>query len=240
VVPSPWLPSWLGLAWATIFAVILIAHLWHIVVMTGRDRLWHSVHVLMALGMIVMFTPTGRMIVPSRVGMAFFAAIAVAVAGLLVWDYAHGHHIGQLWVANVVDVIAMIYMFAMISTHVVWLTILLVVWLVLQAAGWVTGRLWGVLEAGGLGGTRLVQTRVPAATKVIAGPAARQPHQDLAAYTTSGNTTPGYSTSAHNHSHGARLVISTTLTLMVLGMAYMLIAMQFGMPPMPGMPMTAP
>jgi Domain of unknown function (DUF5134) len=227
VVPSPWLPSWLGLAWATIFAVILIAHLWHIVVMTGRDRLWHSVHVLMALGMIVMFAPTGRMIVPSAAGMAFFAATAVAVACPLVWEYAHRHDIGRLWLLNVIDLTAMVYMFAMMSTRVVWLTIPLALWLVLQAAGWVTGRLWAVLEAGGLGGTRPVQTRIPAATKITTRPAARQPYQDLTAH----------STPAHNHSHGARVVISTTLTLMALGMAYMLIAMQFGMHPMPDMPM---
>lgn len=230
MVPSPWLPSWLGLAWATIFAVILIAHLWHIVVMTGRDRLWHSVHVLMALGMIVMFAPTGRMIVPSRVGVAVFAASAVAVACLFVWEYAYRHNIAQLWAASVIDLAAMVYMFAMMFTRVLWLTILLAVWLVLQAAGWVTGRLWAVLEAGGLGGTRPVQTQVPAATKITTGPATRQPHQDLTAY----------STPAHNHSHGARVVISTTLTLMGLGMAYMLIAMQFGMHPMPGMPMAIP
>jgi Domain of unknown function (DUF5134) len=230
VVPSPWLPSWVGLAWATIFVVILIAHLWHIVVMTGRDRLWHCVHVLMALGMIVMFAPTGRMIVPSTVGMAFFAVIAVAGAGLLVREHAHHHNIGQLWLLNVIDLTTMVYMFAMMSTRVVWLTILLAVWLLLQAAGWVTGRLWAVLEVGGLGGTRPVQTRVPAATKITTGPAARQPYQDLTAH----------GIPAHNHSHGARVVISTTLTLMGLGMAYMLIAMQFGMHPMPGMPMAFP
>jgi hypothetical protein len=232
MVPSPWLPSWLGLTWVAIFAVILIAHLWHIVIMTGRDRLWHSVHVLMALGMIVMFAPTGRMIVPSSVGMAVFAASAVAVACLLLWDYAHRHNLGQLWAASVVDLATMVYMFAMMSTRVLWLTILLAVWLVLQAAGWVTGRLWAVLEAGGLGGTRPVQTRVLAATKITAGPAARQPNQDLAAH-----STPAPHPPAHNHSHGARVVICTTLALMSLGMVYMLIAMQFGMPPMPGMPM---
>jgi hypothetical protein len=234
MVPSPWLPSWLGLAWATIFAVILIAHFWHIVIMTGRDRLWHSVHVLMALGMIVMFVPTSRMIVPSTVGMAFFAATAVAGACLLVWDYAHRHNIGQLWAASVIDLAVMIYMFAMMSTRVVWLTILLALWLVLQAAGWATGRLWAVLEAGGLGGARPVQARIPAAAEITAGAATRQPHQDPAAH----------STPAHLHSHGARVVISTTLTLMGLGMAYMLIAMQFGMQfgmhPMPGMPMAIP
>jgi hypothetical protein len=135
-----------------------------------------------------------------------------------------------LWAVSVIDLTTMVYMFAMMSTRVVWLTIPLAVWLVLQATGWVTGRLWAVLEAGGLGGTCLVQIRVPAATKITIGPAIRQPHQDLAAC----------HTAAHNHSHGARVVISTTLTLMALGMAYMLIAMQFGMHPMPGMPMVIP
>lgn len=226
---NPWLPIWLSLAWTVVFAIILISHLWHIVIMSGRDRRWHSLHVLMALGMIVMFAPTGQMIVSGKAGMVVFAVVAVVVAYLLIRERAHGLSIGQLWLVNIVDLVAMVYMFALMFVRVVWLTVPLIVWLAFQAAGWATGRLWTILERGGLGGTpRPVPIPVPATRGIATAHASTarvtgQLHRERTA-----QDTP--------HNHGARLLICSTLTLMALGMAYMLIAMQFGLQTMPSMP----
>ncbi|MBW0009694.1 MAG: DUF5134 domain-containing protein [Pseudonocardiales bacterium] len=78
----------------SVFALILVVHLWHVIVMTGRDRLWHCVHVLMASGMIVMFAPTNPRTVPNEVGVVVFTAAAVVVAGLLAGDHVNRHTVG--------------------------------------------------------------------------------------------------------------------------------------------------
>jgi hypothetical protein len=231
---SPWIPTWLGVAWTTVFATILIVHLWHVIVLTGRERLWHCVHVLMAAGMIVMFAPTDRMIVSNGVGAVIFAAAAAITACLLVRQRAHRHNIGKLWLAIVIDLAAMVYMFVTMSTRLLWLTILVAGWFVVQAAGWSTGRLYAAFAHGGLGGPSPVLAPAPAQIPVSAATAPVAP--------TAAHDQPHH---AHQDNAAHRTVIRATLTLMSVGMAYMLIAMQFGIatmpdgpgvPSMPGMP----
>lgn len=225
---NTWLPNWVGVVWAMVFAVIVVAHVWHIIVTTGRHRLWHCAHVLMALGMIVMFIPTGHTVVSSEFGEVVFGVAATAVVGLLVADPLRGGTAGRLWMVTVVDLAAMVYMFAMMTTRLVWLTIPLVIWFVLQATGWATGRLYTAVNHGGLGASQPRPARalggVGAARRPPAGSPRDQPHQ---------------APEAHSHDTGSsahRSVISITLALMALGMAYMLVAMQFGMSVMGSMP----
>jgi hypothetical protein len=221
---NSWLPPWLGLTLATAFGVILIVHFYHVNVLTGRERLWHGVHVLMATGMIVMFAPTGRVIVWNVVGGVVFAAAAVTLAGLLVRERAHSDHIGTLWLIASLDLAAMVYMFAMMDLRLLWLTVLLAGWFIVQATGWTTGRLYATLAHGGLGGPQPNRPVSAATAPTSTGSADSQPHRG----------------SHHHLYHGSshHAVIRATLTVMSMGMAYMLIAMQFGTASMPGMPGT--
>jgi Domain of unknown function (DUF5134) len=217
-----WLPPWLGLTLTTVFGVIVIVHLYHVLVLTGRQRLWHGVHVLMATGMIIMFAPTGRLVVWNVTGAAVFAAAAVALAGLLVRQRAHGHHLGTLWLIATLDLAAMVYMFAMMDLRLVWLTVALAAWFIIQATGWTTARLYTTLAHGGLGDPPPNRPTTTPPTPTPTESTANQPQPRSPHHPHRGNT--------------HRNLIRATLAMMSMGMAYMLIAMQFGTASMPGMP----
>jgi hypothetical protein len=214
------LPGWLGVALATVFGGILVVHLYHVIVVTGRERLWHGVHVLMATGMIVMFAPTDRVVVLNVVGGVVFAVTAVTLAGRLVWQRAHRHHIGKLWLVAVIDLAAMVYMFAMMDVRLLWLTVPLVGWFVVQATGWSTGWLCTVLTHGGLGGLQPTPAVSALTARTATGASGEHAHD------VSGHTD-------HDASH--RTITRAALALMSVGMAYMLIIMQFGVATTPGM-----
>ncbi len=217
-----WLPSWLGLTWTAVFAIVLTVHLWHVVVMTGQHRLWHGVHVLMAVGMIVMFAPTDRMIVSGGFGAVVFGTAAAGLAGALLGErVARGAGVGRLWLVSLVDLAAMSYMFAMMSIRLVWLTLPLVAWFALQATGWASGRLCTVLADRGLDGPSLVSA--PALTAVGATATSTPP----GVVGTRFQLLPDPGEAHHGAVHSS--AIRVTLSLMAVGMAYMLIAMQFGM-----------
>ena len=175
----------------------------------------------MATGMIVMFAPTGHVVVWNVVGGVVFAAAAVILAGLLVRERGRGGHIGLLWLVATVDLAAMVYMFAMVDVRLLWLTVALAAWFVVQATGWTTGRLDAALAHGGLGSPppdRPVSAATPPTPTESAGKQVQ--------------------TASHHHVHDGsshHAVIRATLAVMSLGMAYMLIAMQFGTASMPGM-----
>lgn len=223
---NPLLPAWLGLAWTAVLGVVVAVHLWHVAVLSGRNRRWHAAHVLMAIGMIVMFAPAGGTLVPGGLGAAIFAAAAAGLAGVLLAAVAQGARVGRLWLVTLVDLAAMACMFVMmVSTRPGWLAVPLVVWFGLQTAAWASGRLGTVLADGGLGGPRdvVIGERVgvgAVATRRAPGPA--------------GAPTPLSAVPRHGPGHSS--AIRMTLSLMALGMAYMLVAMQYGTDAsMPGM-----
>ncbi|MGH3672169.1 MAG: DUF5134 domain-containing protein, partial [Pseudonocardiaceae bacterium] len=147
-----WLPDWLRIVVVAAFLVVLAVHLWHLVGATPRGRAWHLGHVLMALGMAVMFLPTSGMIVPSDAGEVVFAAAAVIVFGYVVSELVCHGRAGWLWLIAGVDLAAMAYMFGMSGTYLGWLTGLLVAWFAVQALGWLTGHLASLVDHRGLGG----------------------------------------------------------------------------------------
>ncbi|MGH3438916.1 MAG: DUF5134 domain-containing protein, partial [Sciscionella sp.] len=209
VVGNPWLPLWLRIVATAAFGAVLVVHLWHIARCAGRERAWHSGHVLMALGMIVMFLPTSGMIVSARGGQVVFAVAALGVGGSLLADAMRYRRVGALWVVGCVDLAAMAYMFVMPSAPAEWLTGLAVAWFALQAFGWATGRLGTMAD---LGGPRSAEVVGAAGTEVSVCSAHRQVSDRS---------------------------VRATLTVMSLGMGYMFLAMQFGMHQMsimPGMP----
>jgi len=173
--------------------------------------------------------------------------------------------LGPLWLANVVDLTAMAYMFVMMTTRLAWLSMLGAVWFAVQMLGWASGRLGRVLERGGLGeavpsthargDTSSTRTARPTAgqdpangcpdDRSIAAP--RDPLPTEGGPVQSGRTT---TTSAARDRVGAvrgpvaRGVVDggrhdwsvrIALAVMSAGMAYMLLVMEFAMPAMSGM-----
>jgi methionine sulfoxide reductase heme-binding subunit len=139
---NPWLPCALMVIAALVYVVILVVHVGHLRDIGIRGRVWHLGHVLMALGMIDMFVPTGRMPVPAGVGAVVFALAALVMLGFTAALAVRGERVGWLWPVAGFDLAAMAYMFTLPGAP--WLTGLLVGWFVLQAAGWATGVLPGV------------------------------------------------------------------------------------------------
>jgi len=249
-VTSAWIPAPAAGSAVAVFVVILAVHLRHLAVKGGRRRTWHAGHVLMALGMIVMFLPTGhRMVVSSTLGVGFFTGAAVLLAGALLVAKARGTTLGPLWLLSVVDLAAMAFMFATMSTSVTWLSVLAAVWFVGQAFGWAGGWLGRVLDHRGLGepvpairdplgsgtataskmasptpgrATQTVATGARAAT-TNAAPPATSPRFPAAADSGTASVVDGGT---------GDWSVRITLTMMSLGMAYMFLATSFGMPAM--------
>ncbi len=219
---NPWLPGWLRIAGAGAYLGIGVVHLWHLRVCRVDKRLWHTGHILMALGMIDMFAPAGHMPVPATAGTAVFTAAVGMLVAYLVVATARGQATAAVWPLAGLDLAAMVYMFTLPAPGFAWLTGLLVGWFVLQATGWALGTL-----------------------PVFAGSEPTPPHQDTpapaAASGPSGATTvatlaaPAITTRrAIGRSTGHDLSVRITLAVMSLGMAYMFLAMQLGMAGMSG------
>jgi methionine sulfoxide reductase heme-binding subunit len=232
---SSWLPVWLRVVATAALVVVAAVHLWHLSGQAARGRLWHTGHVVMALGMIDMFWPTGRMPVGGGIGQGVFAVAALGALGLAVADLARRRPGRWLWVLAVVDLGSMIYMFALPIPGLGWLTWILVAWFVLQAAGWASGRLTPI-------GRPSHPDNTPAPPALDGEPltgdttAASQPAGTLVtAVRTAVSAAPD---GRRRHELSVRL----TLLVMNVGMAYMFLAMRLGMqhmggamPSMPGM-----
>ncbi|SFO64056.1 protein of unknown function [Pseudonocardia ammonioxydans] len=265
LVVGSWITGPVGMVWATLFVLVAIVHVAHMAVMSGRHRLWHGAHVLMAAGMVIMFWPGGMRLVPARVAMAVYSLAAGTLVVVLVAAKLRRARLGPLWLANVVDLAAMAYMFAMMTTRLAWLSALGVVWFSVQMLGWASGRLGRVLERGGLG-ERLPPTHAFADT-----PCGGTAHRDLA-NGCPGDRPTGYLAGAVGdlrptedgpgrlegtatarmgqvapavRGHVAHRVVDggsrdwsvrIALAVMSAGMIYMLLAMQFGVPTTHAMP----
>jgi hypothetical protein len=260
-VTNLWIPEPVAVMWTVGFALVLLVHLWHAAVLGLRHRLWHLGHVLMAAGMVVMLWPADAtsMLVPAPVGVVVYLAAAAGLAVALVVARSRGTTLGPLWLVSVVDLAWMAYMFVLMDLRIAWLSMLGALWFVLAAAGWAGGRLGRTLEHGGLGDPTAPGTVGVGAPSIAATP----PGSGARTTTvpdTSGTTSPAATglddadawTPPHSRpdrEDTARLggvvdggrrdwSVRVTLTVMALGMAYMLLAMQFGMAPTPtgGMP----
>jgi hypothetical protein len=224
-VSNSWLPTWLDVVCTIVFVGILVVHLGHLAAMTGRSRWWHGSHVLMALGMIDMFWPGDRMVVGSSAGGVIFGVAAGAFFVLAVVEAARGAF-SWLWLVAAVDLGAMVYMFAMSSTRYQALTALLAVWFVVEALAWASGRLAAVAQHEAL---VLQEPRADTDDQPdIEGPSGSARGGAVA------TSLLAPALAAHHRAVHGRSV-RVTLTLMSLGMGYMLLAMQYGMPAMASM-----
>ena len=206
---NSWIPPGVAVAVAIVFLLVVFNHIWHMALVGGRHRLWHAGHILMALGMIIMFLPGPRMLVPTTAGIAVFTLAAVALAGYLLTSRLRGRGVGALWLASVLDLVWMALMFDRMDSHTPrWLGVVGAAWFGAQALAWASGLLGRVLDQHGLG---------PASSPA-------QPEEQYHGIVDGGT---------HDWS------VRVSLTLMGLGMAYMFLALAYGMasmPTMPGMP----
>ena len=124
------LPDWVRALWITAYVVILIIHLYHAATMKGEHRAWHSIHILMALGMIWMFLPTPPAFIPALAWQIAFALAALLIVVWFIWSFSHRRAVNFLWVTSLIAVLAMIYMFAFPGAAIRILTYILVVYFV--------------------------------------------------------------------------------------------------------------
>jgi Domain of unknown function (DUF5134) len=138
---NTWLPVGVRGAAVIAYAAIVVVHAWHMRNPALRVKVWHATHVLMAVGMIYMFAPTGRFMVAAHIGQAVFAAAVLGTFAYVAVGVVRGERLGWLWPATATDLAAMVYMFAAPIPEFRWLTGIFVGWSTLQAVGWLTGVL---------------------------------------------------------------------------------------------------
>jgi len=194
------LPDWVRALWITAYVVILIIHLYHAATMKGEHRAWHSIHILMALGMIWMFLPTPPAIIPALTWQLAFALAACLIVVWFMWSWSHHHAVNFLWVTSLIAMLAMIYMFAFPGAANRILTYLLVAYFVAEAIAWFVGA----FDETETGRRRLL-------------PYAVGPRSDYA------------TKFVHPLAEAGSLNVRLSLGVMALGMAYMFLAMQIAL-----------
>jgi preprotein translocase subunit SecG len=136
------LPEWLAVLWTLAFIAIVVIHARHVLDSEGQRRIWHSGHVLMALGMAFMFAPASidHFNIPSGFWQLAFANGAIAVLAWMLAQALSGRAINVLWLVMATDLGAMAYMWSP-SGFQAPITWLLVAYFAAQSLLWVTNRM---------------------------------------------------------------------------------------------------
>lgn len=136
------LPDWLAVIWTVVFVAIVVVHTLHLRDSHGQRRLWHSGHVLMAIGMAFMFAPASidHFNIPSGFWQLAFANGALAILAWMLAQAIDGRAINVLWLVMAVDLGAMAYMWSPsgFQSPITWL---LVAYFAAQSLLWVTDRM---------------------------------------------------------------------------------------------------
>ncbi|HWF71895.1 MAG TPA: DUF5134 domain-containing protein [Solirubrobacteraceae bacterium] len=136
------LPTWLAVIWTLAFLAVFLIHLRHLFETGGQRRLWHSGHVLMAIGMAFMSAPASidHLNIPSSFWQIVFGAATVAVTAWIVTEVLERKTLNALWVVMATDLAAMIYMWSPngFKAPVTWL---LVAYFIVQSLLWGTDRM---------------------------------------------------------------------------------------------------
>ncbi len=147
------LPAWLAVIWTLAFIAIIVIHALHLRDSEGQRRLWHSGHVLMAVGMAFMFAPSSidHFNIPSGFWQLAFANAAIAIVLWMLAQALSGRAINVLWLVMAVDLGAMAYMWSPdgFQAPITWM---LVAYFAAQALLWVTNRMREVDHKTLLGG----------------------------------------------------------------------------------------
>jgi hypothetical protein len=136
------LPAWLAVVWMLVFVAVIVIHARHLLDSGGQRRIWHSGHVLMALGMAFMFAPASidHFDIPSGFWQLAFANGALAILAWMLAQALSRRAINVLWLVMAIDLAAMAYMWSP-SGFQAPLTWLLVAWFVAQSLLWVSDRM---------------------------------------------------------------------------------------------------
>jgi hypothetical protein len=147
------LPGWLAVIWTLAFLAIVVIHALHLRDTNGQRRIWHSGHVLMALGMAFMFAPSSidHFNIPSGFWQLAFANGAIAVLAWMLAQALGGRAINVLWLVMAIDLGAMAYMWSP-SGFQAPLTWILVAYFGVQSLLWITNRMRSVDHRTLLGG----------------------------------------------------------------------------------------
>lgn len=139
------LPSWLAVIWTLAFIAILVIHARHVLDSDGQRRIWHSGHVLMALGMTFMFAPASldHFNIPNGFWQLVFANGAIAVVLWMLAQVLIGRAINVLWAVMAIDLAAMAYMWSPsgFQAPITWLLVAYFVW---QSLMWLSDRMRSV------------------------------------------------------------------------------------------------
>jgi hypothetical protein len=147
------LPEWLAVIWTLLFIGIIVVHTLHLRDTHGQRRVWHSGHVLMALGMAFMFAPASidHFDVPSGFWQLAFANGAIAVVFWMLAQALSARAVNVLWLVMAIDLAAMAYMWSPsgFQSPITWI---LVAYFAAQSLLWVTDRMRDVDHKTLLGG----------------------------------------------------------------------------------------
>lgn len=149
--PTNILPSWLAVLWMLVFFVIIVVHGRHVLESEGQRRFWHSGHVLMAVGMAVMYAPASvdHFDIPTGFWSLAFANAAIAIVLWVLVQAFAGRGTNVLWLLMAFDLAAMAYMWSGFQAPITWL---LVAYFAGQAVLWGTDRMRALDERTILGG----------------------------------------------------------------------------------------
>jgi hypothetical protein len=135
------LPDWLAVLWTLVFLVVVVVHVRHVLDTRGERQVWHSGHVLMAVGMLFMFAPPSldHFGIPPAFWQLVFANAAGATVLWMLAQLLAGRAVNRLWLVLGVDMAAMVYMWSP-NGFVAPITWILVAYFAVQAFLWVTDR----------------------------------------------------------------------------------------------------
>jgi len=197
------LPDWLAIVWTVVFVAIFVIHLRHVLETHGQRRVWHSSHVLMAVGMVFMFAPSSidHFNIPATFWQLVFANAAGACLAWILVQILGGRSVNLLWLIISIDLAAMVYMWSP-EGFVAPVTWLLVAYFAAQAVLWATDA-FRVLDR---------EHFIPGISRISVGP-------DGTATLSAVAVAPLV----------CELDLRPTMAVMGLGMAYMFAAMQLVM-----------
>jgi hypothetical protein len=194
------LPEWLAIVWTIAFATIFVIHLRHVLDTHGQRRLWHSGHVLMAIGMAFMFAPTSidHFNIPTTFWQLLFANATGVIVAWVLFQILNGRPVNLLWIVIAIDLAAMVYMWSS-NGFVAPITWLLVAYFAIQAGLWATNTFRRLDREHQIPGISNIQVNADGTASMSA--VAAEPLV-------------------------CELDLRPTMTVMALGMAYMFAAMQ--------------
>lgn len=164
------LPSWLAVLWTLVFIAVLVIHARHVADSTGQRRVWHSGHVVMAAGMIVMYAPASidSFHIPSGFWQILFADGVLAIVAWMLAQALGRRPVNVLWLMMAVDFGAMAYMWSPtgFQAPITWIFVAYFVW---QGVMWASDRirtldhraLWGGSASITPGGAVAISTAEP-------------------------------------------------------------------------------